>query len=114
MKLLQKQLKDAIECQPLPQQRMNHIEMQIAAIQQRQVDREDELQKVMRTTHSKYYSGVNQYGVDWSKIVEAKDKQIRQFREELDEILHTLHNLYASSSFFYKENGNFVPYGNAR
>ena len=114
MKLLQKQLNDAIESQPPPQQRINHIEMQISAMQQHQLDRENELQKIVRTTQQRFDSGMNPYGVDWSKIVEAKDAQIKQFREELDEILHTLHSLYANSSILHKEYRHFLPNTNIK
>ena len=114
IKLLQKQLKDAIECQPPTQQRINHIEMQISTIQQRQIDRESELYKIARNVQPNFDSGMNPHGIDWCKIVEAKDAQIRQFREELDEILQTLHNLYANGPAFHEQTRGYFTHPKMR
>jgi len=114
VKLLQKELKDAIECQPPTQQRINHIEMQISTIQQRQIDRESELYKISRNVQPNFDSGMNPHGIDWGKIVKDKDAQIKQFREELDEILQTLHNLYANGSASHEQTRDYFTHPKVR
>lgn len=114
VKLLQKQLKDAIECQPPSQQRLTNIEMQLSSIHQRQLDRENEINKLVRTTRPRLDVGRDPGDVDWGRIVEAKDVQIKQFRDELDEILKTLHSLYANRSMVHVESIRSIRNGNTR
>ena len=110
VKLLQKQLKDAIDCQPPSQKRINSIEMQLSSMQQRQLDREGEIRNLVSIARPKLSPLRDPYDPDLAKIVEAKDAQIKQFREELDDILHTLHSLYSNGSLIRKDNKNMTHY----
>lgn len=114
IRLLQKQLKDAIDCQPPSQQRINNIEVQLTGMQQRQLERENEIRNLARAAQPRFQLDRDLSEVEWGRIVEAKDAQIKQFRDELDDILQTLHGLYAARSFGYEEGMTHVPHSKLR
>ena len=96
MEALKKELDGALECQPLEHQRFRVLEMKIASMQQRRTDREGELRSLLRKIEPMFVpDGQDSH---WRKIVEEKNEQIKQFREELDSILDVLKHLMRNQS----------------
>lgn len=66
---------------------------------QRQIEREGELLKILKSTRPTPQAENEINEATWRKIVDSKNIQIREFRDELDSILDILKQLYATGSF---------------